>query len=364
MNSTIYDVSIVLPTFNERENVEVMIPKIDAALKACGISGEIVVVDDNSPDGTAEYAQSLASHFPVRVIKRVDERGLASAVLAGFSSSSATVCLVMDADASHPTDSLESMIRPILDGQTDITIGSRYIKGGGMVGWPLYRQWMSRGAAWLTVGITALTDATSGFMGIRRDRLDTSVLNPIGWKIVLEIIIKHPHLTVKEVPIIFYERLLGESKMGMKEQWQYIVHVMHLYRHRFPTFLEFFLFCLVGLSGVLVDFSVGTALRLWLNADIRVCALAGFLAALTSNYVLNRVWTFPNAQRHAVLSSYALFLLVSLVGFSTRLTFIQLLLSTGILIQHQLIINSLGLLVGAIVNFVGTRAIVFRQWKL
>ncbi len=358
-----YDLSIVLPTYNERENMGVLIPRIFEALQKADLKGEVIVVDDNSPDGTAEAAQVLASSYSVRVLKRTTERGLSSAVLAGFSLSEATVCMVMDADGSHPVDSIGAMVKPILNNDADITVGSRYIKGGGMVGWPLYRQWISRIAAWFTVGITAMTDATSGFVAVRRSMLDTTVLNPIGWKIGLEIIIKHPALRLKEVPIVFYERVLGQSKMGLKEQWQYLIHVWQLYRYKFPTFLEFFIFCLVGSSGVLVDLGVVTLLRLSLSWDIRLCAVIGFCAALTSNFLLNRLVTFPNAQRNAFVVSYTLFFLVSLVGFSVRLTIIQSLLSIHVWTAHQLSINALGLGIGAVVNFVGTRAVVFRQWQ-
>ena len=118
-------------------------------LKDAGIDGEVIIVDDNSPDGTAEVAQRLAEQYPVRVHKRVTERGLATAVLAGFGLSTAKVCVVMDADGSHPVDALPNMVRMILDDKADIVVGSRHVPGGGSKDWPLFSQFKSKLAATL-----------------------------------------------------------------------------------------------------------------------------------------------------------------------------------------------------------------------
>jgi dolichol-phosphate mannosyltransferase len=225
-------VSVVLPTYNESANIPVIIPKICSVLEGAGIRGEVIVVDDNSPDGTAEAAGKLAENLPVRIVLRTEERGLATAVIAGFNLSGAQVCVVMDADGSHPVEKLPEMIRPILDDRADMTVGSRHVTDGGIGQWPLHRRIVSKAAAMMTLGLTKMSDPTSGFMAIRRACLQGLELNPVGWKIVLEIVVKARTDRLVEVPITFNDRELGESKMSLKEQWNYIKHLCRLYKFR------------------------------------------------------------------------------------------------------------------------------------
>ena len=137
------DVSVVIPTYNEAESIPVIIPSICEALTVARINGEIIVVDDNSPDGTGKIAEELSRNYPVRVLIRTEERGLAKAVIAGFNLSDAVACIVMDADGSHPVDKLPDMVRPILENRADITVGSRHVEGGSIGKWPLHRQLVS-----------------------------------------------------------------------------------------------------------------------------------------------------------------------------------------------------------------------------
>jgi dolichol-phosphate mannosyltransferase len=146
--------------------------------------------------------------------------------------SRATVCLVMDADGSHPVSKLPEMILPILAGEADITVGSRNIPGGDSDNWPWYRRLISRTAAWMTLGLSEMTDPTTGFMGIRRELLKDLELDPVGWKIVLEIVVKAAPARLMEVPIVFRDRQAGKSKMSLGVQWSYIRHLSRLYRYR------------------------------------------------------------------------------------------------------------------------------------
>ncbi len=217
------NVSIVLPTYNEAESLKTLIPEIKKALNA--FSYEIVVVDDNSPDGTGKVAKSLGA----KTIVRTTERGLATAVIRGFKDASGEVCVVMDADGSHPINKLPDMITPILNRSADITVGSRYIKGGDAENWPLHRKIGSKGAGLLAIGLTKLSDPTSGFMGVRKSLLDTITLDPTGWKIVLEVVAKCPKARILEVPITFKDREHGESKANLKVSLQYLQHLGKLY---------------------------------------------------------------------------------------------------------------------------------------
>ena len=183
-------ISIILPTYNEANNIPLIVPRIYHVLKKGGFSAEILVVDDNSTDGTADIAKKLANEYPVIANVRKNERGLATAVMKGFELARGDVCVVMDADMSHPIEKIPEMIEPITRGQYDATIGSRYMAGGGCENWSIIRRIISRGAGVLARGVTKASDPTSGFMAIRKEILDGVRLDPVGWKIVLETIVK------------------------------------------------------------------------------------------------------------------------------------------------------------------------------
>ncbi len=222
-------ISVILPTFNEAENLPIIVPAILEQLQKASIEAEVIVVDDNSPDQTAEVAKSLADYYSVRVLCRRDKRGLASAVLDGFRLSKAEVCLVMDADGSHPVERLPDMVRPILENRADITVGSRAIAGGSIEQWTWLRRLVSKGAGMMARGLTPMTDPTSGFMAIRRDFLANLKLDPIGWKIVLEIVVKASPCRLIEVPIVFRDRRHGQSKFNFGPQRDYFLHLLRLY---------------------------------------------------------------------------------------------------------------------------------------
>ncbi len=226
-------VSVVLPTFNESESLPVIVPRICDALQGAGIEAEVIVVDDDSPDGTARVAGSLAGRYPVRVLKRKDERGLATAVMAGFAMSKAPVLVVMDADGSHPVEALPGMVEIIRDDRADIVVGSRHVPGGGSRDWPLASRLKSRLAAVAALGLTPMTDPTTGFMAVRRQTVQGLDLDPVGWKIVLEVVVKARGARLAEVPIIFADRELGSSKQSLRVAWQYLKHCLRLYRDRY-----------------------------------------------------------------------------------------------------------------------------------
>jgi dolichol-phosphate mannosyltransferase len=357
------DVSVVLPTYNEAENVPIMVKQIHGVLNDSGIDGEIIVVDDDSPDKTGEVADEIAKDYPVQVIVRKKDRGLSRAVLEGFNRSEAKVCIVMDADGSHPVEKLPEMIKPILSGDADATVGTRYIDDGGISDWPWYRLLISRFAGLLAFGVSRLSDPTSGFMGIRRDKLEGQDFNPIGWKIVLEIIVKASPLTMKEVPIVFKDREHGESKMSTKENWNYILHLLSLYNHKFKSIFEFIKFGLVGFSGVFVDMLAVILLKEIFAYDTRLCAFFGFSVAVTYNYVLNRSWTFDGAKSIPVYISYPKYILSSSGGFLIRLLLVHVLITkAGLDAGYWYIVTNLvGIIAGMLFNFITSKYFVFKQ---
>ena len=231
-------VSIVVPTYQEAENIPVLVEHVFAALTKVGIPGEMLIVDDDSRDGTDAVVGRLAEQYPVRLITRTDERGLSSAVVRGFAEARHGILLCMDADLSHPPESVSEVIAPVAAGQADFCIGSRYVAGGTTKqDWGLVRRLNSWGATLLARPLTTARDPMAGFFCLRREVFERALaagLNAIGYKIALEIMVKARCRTVTEVPIEFSDRLHGRSKLTFKQQLLYLRHLGALYRFCWP----------------------------------------------------------------------------------------------------------------------------------
>jgi dolichol-phosphate mannosyltransferase len=227
---TTADLSIVVPTYNERDRLADLVEAIFRAYAAERVDGELVVVDDNSPDGTGALADDLARRFRLRVIHRAGKLGLGTAVVEGFEMASAPIVGVIDADLSHPPQLLPRMLDVMRRTSADIVIGSRYIPGGGTRNWPLGRLIMSRAACALARPLTPVRDPTSGFFLIRRDLARGVRISAGGFKICLELLVRSQPSSVVEVPYVFEGRTAGESKMSLKEAAGYIVQLRDLLR--------------------------------------------------------------------------------------------------------------------------------------
>ncbi len=222
-------VTIVVPTFNERENLACLAERVFAALdpREC----ELLIVDDASPDGTAELAIELAARgLPVRCVLRRGERGLASAVIRGLHEARGALCVVMDADLSHPPESIPALLDAMRDPSVEMGIGSRFAVGGRVdLHWPAHRRFISWVGRQLARPLTPVRDMVAGFFCVRRESLELSRLRPIGYKIALELIVRHGWRRVVEVPITFVDRQAGRTKLTLAEQWRYLRHLARLY---------------------------------------------------------------------------------------------------------------------------------------
>jgi len=210
------EIAIIIPTFQEAENVEPLIAQIEQT----GLPfAEIVFVDDGSTDGTREQIRALGDKRRVRLVERDgSDRGLAGAIVAGAESTAASLLVVMDADLSHPPRQIGALLRPILMNEADLVIGSRYVHGGATPGWPVWRRVISRAASGLAYPLTGVHDSMCGFFAIRRDCLLRFAKTAVGFKIVFEVIVRgHKTLRVQEVPIVFQNRERGRSKMSLTE---------------------------------------------------------------------------------------------------------------------------------------------------
>ena len=183
--ATAATLALVVPTYNERDRLSELVRVIFEVYRSAGVAGELVIVDDNSPDGTGKLADELALQFPIRVIHRQGKLGLGTAVIDGFNASDAEYVGVIDADLSHPPDLVPRMLRAIQEAHADIVIGSRYIPGGGTKNWELSRVLMSKFACLLARGLTPVKDVTSGFFLIRRELARGVTISAGGFKICL-----------------------------------------------------------------------------------------------------------------------------------------------------------------------------------
>jgi len=221
--------SVVVPTYNEAGSVPKLAERLHTALGAR--DWELVIVDDGSPDGTADIAAALAPRIPTNVVRRAGKGGLASAVIAGFAAARGDVLVVMDADLSHPPELVPALLSAIEDG-ADLAVGSRYVAGGGVEDWPMKRQIVSRVACLMGSALVPVRDATSGFFALRRSVIEGVTLNPIGFKIGFEVIARGRYRRVVEVPYTFRDRELGASKFGRREVGQYVVQLGQIARDK------------------------------------------------------------------------------------------------------------------------------------
>jgi dolichol-phosphate mannosyltransferase len=225
--------SIVVPTYNEAGGIERLIEALDSVFKANQLDGEIIVVDDNSPDGTGAIVDRLSARYPVRCLHRPGKLGLSSGVIEGwkFARGDSEALGAMDADFSHDPKVVVQMVRALENGY-DLAIGSRYVPGGGIENWPARRKLTSLVAIALAKPLTRIRDITSGFFLVRRSALDGVELDPIGFKIGLEVIAKARYRKAIEVPYVFTDRVAGSSKMNGNEVLNYLRQLGRIYRQR------------------------------------------------------------------------------------------------------------------------------------
>jgi dolichol-phosphate mannosyltransferase len=268
-----------------------------------GDAYELIVVDDDSPDGTWAVARDMmADHPRVRVVRRQGERGLSTAVIRGWQVAAGDVLAVMDSDLQHPPEVNLKLLDHINRG-ADLAVASRHVAGGGLSDWSLVRRFLSRGAQLLGLLLLPsvlgrLSDPMSGYFMLRRAVLGGVELDPLGYKILIEVVARGNVRWIAEAGYVFRERTEGESKVTWRLYVEYLRHLLKLRLATLPR-SKLFRFCIVGASGVLVDMAL-----LFVLSDPRMCGLgltrskilaAG--AAVVSNFVLNDLWTFGDVGR-------------------------------------------------------------------
>jgi len=374
------EVSIIIPTYNESENVIQVLKSIGEHIPK-DIATEAIVVDDNSPDGTGKIVEDYINDaqnktgYTIGVIHRKTKSGLSSAILDGIQHSSGETVVVMDSDFSHPPKIIPQLIEEIKTSKYDIVIASRYTEGGEVSGWSTKRKLISKGATGIAkagLGVNE-SDPMSGFFAFKRKILEGIKFDAIGYKMLLEILVKTKGAKVKEIPYTFTDRTHGSSKLDSSTMFDYVKSVWKLYRYGRTakvsdtrTSVRFISkagrFYTVGASGLLVNYLVSL---LFADAIINFwyihATVIGIAVSMSSNFILNKIWTFEdrNFEAKKTLAQYGKF-----VGFSSLGALIQLGM-VYVLVDNYQVVYPIALILAVIIaatsNFILNKKWTFKE---
>ncbi|MEM1542391.1 MAG: glycosyltransferase family 2 protein [Ignisphaera sp.] len=354
--------SIVIPTFNERENIDILVREIRE--KVVLTHYDMVMVDDNSPDGTWAIALENLKNNDV-VIRRINMKGLSSAVIDGIIFSLTEYVVVMDADLQHPPEVINDIIRKLKEGHYDLIAASRYIPGGGVKGWSKSRLVISKGATLiaklLLPNVRTLSDPMSGFFMVKRDIVDRNrdKLNPMGFKILLEIVERCYPKKVAEVPYTFRARVYGKSKLGMKTIANFLIHVLRLSNWR-PV-----KFGLVGLSGTFINLVTLWLLGLVSHVVVEQLFVLGSIIAIEVstlwNFFLHEIWTFRDRRTGSMMKRISLFHVAVLPGVAAQ--YISAISIKYGLALNPIISQTIGIVIGFPVNYIFSELGIWKSYR-
>lgn len=327
--------SLIIPTYKEAKNIPQIVEQLSRLLDS-QLAGdyELIVVDDNSPDDTWKVAQELTADYPqLQVMRRIEERGLSTAVIRGWQVARGEVLGVIDADLQHPPELLLQLWSEIQRG-ADLAVASRHVEGGGVSDWSIIRRFLSRGAQ--TIGLILLpgvigrvSDPMSGYFMVRRQCLVGRPLSPLGYKILIEVLGRGKVPWIGEVGYVFQERQAGESKVTWKQYVEYLQHLLRL-RLSLGHIGRFIRFGVVGFSGVFVDMAVFYLLREHVELGLTRSAILSAEVAILNNFLWNDLWTFGDISRHQRgwrkrLKRFLKFNLICLAGLILNVLLVNLL---------------------------------------
>ena len=348
--------SVIVPTFNERDNVRPLVQELTAAL--VGIEWEAIFVDDDSPDGTAEAVRELArERHRVRCIHRIGRRGLASACVEGMLGSSARYLVVMDGDLQHDPRIIPEMLMRLQQSATELVVGSRYVDGGSVGNWNTLRRVISRCATRIGRAIVpeSLRDPMSGFFALRRSLLDEVVrdLSGFGFKILLDIVAtaRHP-VAFQEVPFVFRTRAAGTSKLDSLVAWEYAMLLADKLIGRYVP-VRFLAFAAIGAAGIGVHLTVLTIAYHFERIDFVAAQALAVAISMVFNYSVNNVLTYRDRRRRGFrwLTGLASFVAVCSVGAAANVGVAAYLFKSK---AEWVLAAIAGVIVGAVWNYAVT----------
>ncbi len=357
-------VTVIVPTYREAENLPHLIERLARLREREGLNLELLIMDDDDHDGTAESIAARPEPWVQLVVRRAS-RGLSAAVLDGLRRADGDVLVCMDADLSHPPEALPQMLEALRAG-ADFVIGSRYVYGGSTAeDWGPLRRLNSRIATALARPLTSAQDPMAGYFALTRQTYERGRdFNPVGYKIALELIVKCRCKRVVEIPIHFENRRLGKSKLTVRQQLLYLRHLRRLYAYKYGPGSELSQFLRVGALGTVVNLAVLTAL---INSGLtaRVAIGVAIIASMSSNFLLNRRFSSPYARLGRWWPQYLRFAATCSLGALINYVVALLLLSRHPEMVPQ-IAALIGIAAGAVGHFAASRWLVFRmpQWRL
>jgi dolichol-phosphate mannosyltransferase len=402
-NSKVVTFSVVIPTYNESENILRLITEIEKNLPTSHFT-EIIIVDDNSPDGTGKLVEnyiekqeintktnvssnSNSNNCRVKIVHRTVKNGLIPAILDGVKQSSGMNILIMDADFSHPPEVVPKIMHELALNPNSIVIGSRFIEGGKVVGWPQRRKILSKGASTLArlgLNVKRVKDPMSGFFALPRELLQNISIDTKGYKILLEILVKNKEIPIKEIPYTFTDRQSGKSKMNYNVIMNYAEAIWQLYQHgqksgqvtineRVNKKSVLFIskagrYYTVGLSGLIINYvisfllanDVANSIRLLSNVWYLEASIIGVAISSTSNFFLNKYWTFEDKRFdvEATARQFVSFIGVSAIGLCIQISLLYYMVENLVPYRISLIV-AIG--VATTINFVLNKKLTFRE---
>ena len=349
-----YELTVVVPTYNERDNIGELVAALDRALS--GIRWQLIVVDDDSPDGTAARVKEMAEEDGrLRCLHRIGRRGLSSACIEGVEAAEAPFVAVMDADFQHDERLLPKMLAVLRDEALDLVIGSRHVAGGSVGGGlSRFRRWVSGTATWMSRWVTRarVSDPMSGFFMVRRERFLAIVprLSAKGYKILLDLMASSPEpLAIKELPYTMRARREGESKLDAGVIWDYLALLVEKgFGGLLPA--RFVLFVMVGASGVVVHMAVLALAHRLLAWGFVVAQALATLVAMSSNFLLNNRITYRDRRLHGwgLLRGLLSFYVACGLGALVNVAVADLLFGMGV---EWWLAGFLGAMMGAVWNY-------------
>ena len=363
--------SLIIPTYNESKNLEKLVEVLSQILNSYWKGDyELIIVDDDSPDRTWQVGLELMPHYPqLRVMRRQQEKGLSTAVIRGWQASQGEILGVIDGDLQHPPETLINMLNEMQNGM-DLVVASRHVEGGGVSDWGFIRRLLSRGAQMLGLIILPnvigrVSDPMSGYFMVRRSAIANCLMNPLGYKILIEVLGRGSVGKVAEVGYVFQERKEGESKVTWRQYVDYIMHLLRLrsrgrisrIRERLRVPINRFLkFGIVGFSGVFVDMAI-----LYLLSDASTLhwgltrsKIISSEVAVINNFLWNDLWTFSDISSHQKgwhkrIKRFLKFNFICLFGMGLNLIILNLLYNYAHI--NQYIANLIAIAIVTIWNF-------------
>lgn len=336
--------SIIIPTYNEVKNIPILIHKIESM----NLDHQIVVVDDNSPDGTASVVERLSDQYRnIILVKRSGKNGIATAIRDGLLNSQSKYVVVMDSDLQHPPEVIPKLYRQLKNGN-DIAVASRYIRGG-KTEFGILRSVVSKVATFLAhVNLNeteGIMDPMSGFFGFRRDIISPSDIKSNGYKILLEIIVAANKPKVVEVPFRFNRRASGKSKLGVGEFIKYIKLLLNLSDYLMVKFV------LVGIFGAIINLLMMMLLVGRMGEPIYAAAIIALEAGIVGSFCMNNYWTYKKRKtKGTIIKKYVRYNLMSLLGSAIYFALIALLATFG---MNYMLATGIGVVASFSTNFAG-----------